>query len=85
MAKAIRKYGLVFSEDEVKLVKNAYHIAVQTIAQAHFLNKGMTEEEIKQKIKFGKLWEEVSVVAVIDDVEQISLTGIYIEVEEIVD
>ena len=85
MAKSVREYDLVFSEDEVRLARTAYHTAIQAIAKAHFLDKGMTEEEIGQNIKFGNLWEDVDFPESQDGVIGHFIKGIRIEVEEIVD
>ena len=85
MAKAVKEYDLLFSKDEVKLVRNTYMVTVQAIAHAYFVNKGMTEEEIEKRIKFGKIWEEVVEKLQDDGVPDKAVIGISIEIEETLD
>lgn len=85
MAKATRKYDLVFGADEVKLVNLMLDETVKKIAYQFYIDRGMTEKEIEEKIKFGQVWEMTQETKRTDGEIVYVLKGLEIEVEETLD
>ena len=85
MAKAVRGFDIVFDKDEVEFVERMRKNYILSVAKRHFLDKGMTEEEIEKKIQFGKIWDLLVTSELEDGTLAHGISEIRVEVTELLD